>query len=154
METTVFAALEQALSTNAMKAYIYRLPFSSRFRLCGCADETVDHLVSCCSYLVQREYKGRHDAVASLIHWTLAKEMKFPVHECWWKHSPCGVLDNDNCKLLCDFAIITDAYVYHKHPDITFVDKHSDSVYFIDVATHMYLGIQGFHLRLSKNPVC
>jgi len=134
MEATVFAAQEQALSTNAIKAHIYGLPCSSRCRLCGCADETVDHLVSCCSYLVQREYKGRHDAVASLIHWTLAKAMKFPVHDCWWKHSPCSVLDKDNCKLLWDFTIVTDACIHHNCPGITFVDKRSDSVFLIDVA--------------------
>ena len=90
--------------------------------------------ISCCSYLVQREYKGRHDAVASLIHWTLAKAMRFPVHDCWWKHSPCSVLDKDNCKLLWDFTIVTDACIHHNRPDITFVDKRSDSVFLIDVA--------------------
>ena len=75
MEATVLAAQEQALSTNAIKANIFRMLCSPKCRLCGCADETVDHLVSSCSYLVQREYKGRHDAVASLVHWRLAKEV-------------------------------------------------------------------------------
>ena len=55
MEATVFAAQEQVLSTNAIKVHINRLPCSSTCRLCGYADETGDHLVSCCSYLVQRE---------------------------------------------------------------------------------------------------
>ena len=68
MEATAFAAQEQALSINAIKANIFRMPCSLKCRLCGCADETVDHLVSSCSYLVQREYKDRHDAVASLVH--------------------------------------------------------------------------------------
>ena len=40
----------------------------------GVADETVDHLISGCSFLVQREYKGRHDAIASLIYWTFLKQ--------------------------------------------------------------------------------
>jgi len=57
------------------------LECSPKCRLCGCADETIDHLVSGCSYLVQREYKGRYDAVGSLVHWKLAKEMKFPVQD-------------------------------------------------------------------------
>jgi len=49
--------------------------------ICGGADETIDHLVSCCPVLVQREYKLRHDRVAShvRIHWMLTKQAGFPV---------------------------------------------------------------------------
>ena len=61
MEGLLFAAQEQALSTNAIKAHIYHSQCSARCRLCGGADETIDHLVSCCPVLVQWEYKPRHD---------------------------------------------------------------------------------------------
>ena len=68
LEGLAFAAQEQALSSNSIKAHIYKLPSSSICRLCGMVDETVDHLISSYSY-----FKGRHDAIASLIHWTLLK---------------------------------------------------------------------------------
>ena len=100
LEGLICAAQEQALSTNAIKAHIYNLPCSPKCRLCGIADETVDHLVSSCSYLVQREYKGRHDAIASLIHWTLLKQAGCQVCSLWWRHTPTTVWKNDEWKVL------------------------------------------------------
>jgi len=98
------------------------------------ADETVDHLISSCSYLVQREYKGRHDAITSLIHWTLLKQAGVQVETPWWKHAPTAVLDINDFKLLWDFTIITDFVIYHNFPDITLVRKPSNEVFLIDVA--------------------
>jgi len=46
MEGIIFAPQEQALSTNAIKANIYKMPCSAKCRLCGTMDETIDHLVS------------------------------------------------------------------------------------------------------------
>jgi len=40
MEGFTFAAQEQAVSTNAIKAHIYHSQISARCRLCGLADET------------------------------------------------------------------------------------------------------------------
>ena len=45
LQGLICAAREQALSTNAIKAHIYNLPCSLKCRLCGIADETVDHLI-------------------------------------------------------------------------------------------------------------
>jgi len=64
LEGLVFAAQEQALSTNSIKVHLYKLPCSPKCRLCGMADETVDYLISSCSYLVQQEYKEKHDAIS------------------------------------------------------------------------------------------
>ena len=33
-------------------------------RLCGDRDETINHIISECSKLAQKEYKARHDWVA------------------------------------------------------------------------------------------
>ena len=64
------------------------LPTAPTCRLCGSANETVDHLTSCCTFLVQREYRKRHDKVASLIHWHIMKLNGFSVSEDWWSHLP------------------------------------------------------------------
>jgi len=134
MEGLIFAAQEQALSTNAIKAHIYRTSCSARCRLCGSFDETIDHLVSCCTVLAQREYKSRHDNVASHVHWMLAKHAGFPVQDNWWKHSPSRVCENGSYKLLWDFSIVTDASLQHNRPDITMVFKHTNEVCLIDIA--------------------
>ena len=57
------------------------------------ADETVDHLISSCSFLVQLGYKGSHDATAFLIHWTLLKQAGVQVQTPWWKHVCSALLD-------------------------------------------------------------
>ena len=124
----------QALLTNAIKAHIYNLPCSPKCRLCGIADETVDHLISSCSYLVQREYKGRHDSVASLLHWTLLKQAGCHLQSPWWRHTPSAVWENDEYKVLWDFTIVTDTPIRHNRPDITLVRKISGEVYMVDVA--------------------
>jgi len=112
MEGLVFAAQEHAVPTNAIKEHIYCSQSSARCRLCG-LDETVDHLVSCCPVLAQREYKPRHDHVASHVHWLLAKQAGFPASDVWWKHTLSQVCENNTCKLLWDFSLVTDASLQH-----------------------------------------
>jgi len=133
LESLICAAQEQALSTNAIKAQIYNLPCSPKCRLCGIADETVDHLASSCSYLVQREYKGRHDAIASLIHWTL---LKLAGCSLWWRHTPTTVWENDEYKVLWDFTIVNNSAIRHNRPDIVLMRKTSNDhkIFMIDVA--------------------
>ena len=37
-------------------------------RLCGVRDEIINHIISECSKLAQKEYKTRHDWVIKVIH--------------------------------------------------------------------------------------
>ena len=62
-EGLIFAAQDQALRTNAVKARMY-----------GSHDETVQHILCSCPKLAQTEYKKRHDVVGRVIHWKLCKE--------------------------------------------------------------------------------
>ena len=75
-EGSLFVAQEQALSTNAIKAHVYRMSCALyTCRLCSVHDGTVDHLVRGCSFLSQCEHKKRHDKVAGFIHvhWKLSE---------------------------------------------------------------------------------
>lgn len=47
--------------------------------MCQQKDETVTHLVSECSKMVQSEYKGRHNRVAAEVHWGLAKKYGYNI---------------------------------------------------------------------------
>ena len=51
------AAQEQAIRTNVIKARIDRTQEESKCRMCGRADETINHLLSECSKMAQKEYK-------------------------------------------------------------------------------------------------
>ena len=62
------AAQNSAIRTNHIKARIDKTQQNSKFRLCGDRDETINHIISECSKLAQKEYKVRHDWVGKVIH--------------------------------------------------------------------------------------
>ena len=68
-EGMLFAAQEQALRTNSIKAKIDKQPVSPKCRLCGTKEETSMHLVSGCPKLAQKQYKRRHDNVVRRVYW-------------------------------------------------------------------------------------
>ena len=74
----------------------------------GDKDETVNHIVSECSKLAQREYKSRHDWVGKVIRWELCKKLNFHHTNKWYMHKPESALENDTHKILWDFKIQTD----------------------------------------------
>ena len=67
-EGLIFAAQDQALRTNAIKAKIENQNVSSKCRMCGSHDETVQHILCSCPKLAQTEYKKRRDVVGRVIH--------------------------------------------------------------------------------------
>jgi len=134
-ESTIIAAQDQAITTNNIRKIIYKENVSSLCRMCGKYDETIAHITSECPKLAQNEYKTwRHDQVARVIHWKLCEKWGFEKGETWYKHTPEKVLENEECKLLWDFSIQTDKKLEHNKPDITVVDKKSQTTLLIDPA--------------------
>ena len=72
-ECMLFAAQEQALRTNSIKAKIDKQQVSPKCRLCRTKEETVMHLVSGCPKQAQKQYERRDD-VARRVHWELYKK--------------------------------------------------------------------------------
>ena len=68
-ESLLIAEQDSALRINNIKARIDKTQQNSKCRLCGDRDETINHIISECSKLAQREYKARHDWVGKVIHW-------------------------------------------------------------------------------------
>ena len=66
-----------------------------RCGLCGDRDETINHIISECSKLAQKEYKIRHDWVVKVIHWKLCKKLKFDHMNKWYMHDLESVREND-----------------------------------------------------------
>ena len=60
-EGLIFAAQDQAPRTNAVKARIENQNVSSKCRMFGSHDETVQHILCSCPKLAQTEYKKRHN---------------------------------------------------------------------------------------------
>ena len=116
-----------------MKRKIFHLDTSPLCRLCGSTDETINHLISSCSFIAQTAYIKRHDQVAKFIHWKLAQCYGFEVVCQWWLYKPVCLMTNAAGTLMWDFTIVTDDQGTHNHPDITVFDKTSETVKFVDI---------------------
>ena len=67
-ESLQIAAQNNAVRTNHIKARIDKTQQNSKCRLCSDRDETINHIISECSKLAQKEYKTRHGWLAKVIH--------------------------------------------------------------------------------------
>ena len=114
---------------------IYQTQEDSKCRMCRKVDESINHIVSECPKLAQKEYKRRHDWVGKKIHWEVCKEEGFIVNEKWYEHLPEPVLQNEGCKILWDFITIqTDHVIEARRPDMIFVEKRNKCCKIIDFA--------------------
>ena len=130
----ILAAQDQALRTNLVKTKIDKTQNQPLCRMCMKTNETVDHIISGCCKLAQKEYKRRHDCVARALHWDLCKQAGFPHAGRWYEHSPEPVMENTNYKILWDFSIQTDHVIQARRPDLVFIDKKNKLCKIIDVA--------------------
>ena len=112
-----------AMRTNHIKMSIDKTQQSSKCRLCGDRDETINHIISGCSKLAQKEYKAKHDRVGKVIHWEMCKKFKFDYTNEWCMHNPAPVLENDSHKLLWDFNIQTDHLIPARRPDLIIINQ-------------------------------
>ena len=80
-EALLSAAQGQASRTNYVKYHIDRTCESPLCRLCGKRGEGVQHLVSGCEKLAQKEYKRRRDNVAKKGDWDLCKKNELDCKE-------------------------------------------------------------------------
>ena len=60
-ESIIVAAQNQSIRTNLVKAKIDKCRGDSLCRMCRKVDESIDHIISGCSKLAQKEYKRRDD---------------------------------------------------------------------------------------------
>ena len=133
-EALICASQEQAVRTNWVKHNIDKTAPSPLCRLCGNQMETVNHIVSGCEKLAQREYKRRHDNVAKMVHWKLCEKYGFKSNEKWYEHEPESVVENDRVKLLWDVNIQCDHIIEARRPDIVVINKQERSCLIIDIA--------------------
>ena len=61
IESLIVAAQNQSIRINLVKAKINKSQGDSVCTVCRKVDESIDHIVSGCSKLAQKEYKRRHD---------------------------------------------------------------------------------------------
>ena len=102
----IVAAQNQSIKTNLVKAKIDKSPKDTLCRLYKKADESIDHVVSGCSKLAQKEYKRRHDNLDKIVHWKLARKSNFESGAKSYEHEPESVLESEDYKILREFRPI------------------------------------------------
>ena len=122
-ESLLIAIPNNALKTNCIKARIDKTLQNSRCRLCDDRDETINHIISECRKLAQKEYKTRHGSVGTVIHWELCKKLKFDHTNKCYIHNPESVLENETHKLLWDFDIQTNHLISARRLDLIIIHK-------------------------------
>ena len=132
-ESLTVPAQNQSKRTNLVKAKIDKSQGYSLCRVCRKIDESIDRIVSGCSKLAQKEYKRRHDNLAKIVHWKIARKHNFEAGDKWYEHEPESVLQNQDYKILWDFSIQTDV-IEAQRPDLVVVDKKERSCKIIDFA--------------------
>ena len=133
-EALICAAQEQAIRTNYIKHKIDKTLNSPLCRMCGKRGESVQHTVSECEKLAQKEYKRRHDTVAKRIHWDLCKMNGLEQQEKWYEHSLEGSCENGDVKILWDINIQCDNVIEARRPDIVLINKKERHCIIIDIA--------------------
>ena len=133
-ESLIVAAQNQNIRTNLVKAKIDKSQGYSLCRVCRKIDESINHIVSGCGKLAQKEYKRRHNNLGKIVHWKLAKKCNFEAGDKWYEHEPESVLENEDYKILLDFSIQTDHVIEARRPDLVVVDKKERSCKIIDFA--------------------
>ena len=128
------AAQEQAVRTNLVKAKIDKTQEDSTCRMCGKADESINHLLSECSKMAQKEYKRRHDWIGRKIHWEVCRKYGLDTKDRWYEHEPQSVFENEEHKTLWDFSIQTDHVIEARRPDMIIVEKKNNKCQIIDFA--------------------
>ena len=127
-EILIVAAQNQNIGANVVKAKIEKSQGDSLCRVCRKVDEIIDHIVSDCSKLAQKEYKRRHDNLGKIVHWKLARKCNFEAGNKWYEHEPESVLENEDYKILWDFSIQTDHAIEAWRPDLVVVEKKRRTV--------------------------
>ena len=133
-ENVLVAAQSQSIKANLVKGKIDKSQGDSLCRVSRKVDESIDHIVSGCSKLAQKEYKRRHDNLEKIIHWKLARKCSFEAGDKCYEHEPQSVLENENYKILWDFSIQTDHVIEARRPDLVVIDKKERSCKIIDFA--------------------
>ena len=90
-ESLIVAAQNQSIRTNLVKARIDKSQGDSLCRMFRKVDESIDHIVSGCSRLAQKEYNRRHDNLGKIVYWKLARKCNFEAGDKWYEHEPASL---------------------------------------------------------------
>ena len=124
-ESLLIAAQHKALRTNHIKARIDKTQQNSKCRLCGERDENINHIISECSKLAQKEYKTKHNWMGNVMHKEMFKKWKFDHANKWYVHNRASIQENDTHKFQWNFDIQTDQIICARKLDLIIIKKEN-----------------------------
>ena len=119
----IFPAQEQAIGTNVIKEKIDKSQEQTICRMYSRANDTLNQIVSECSRLAQRECKRRNDRIRRRIHLKICRASVILFKSKLYEHQIKAVIENDCCKILCDFTAQTDYFTTARRLDMIFINK-------------------------------
>ena len=122
-EALQLAVQEQFIRTNNIKAKTDKTKENSKYRMCGKAEGTVNHALSKCNKLSQKEYKRRRDWFETKIHQKIYRKYGIEVKKKWYEHKLEVLMQNAKCKILWDSTIQKDHKICGRRPDVLVVKK-------------------------------
>ena len=112
-------------------------------RKCNNYTESIDHITAGCTTLTQSDYLQRHNQVAGIIHQEIAQKHGIIKDLTpYYKYHPESVVENNKIKLYFDRTILTNNTVEHNRPDITILDKTTNTVFLVDIAVPLARNMQ------------
>ena len=112
----------------------------------------MQHLISGCEKLAQKEYKRRHDNVAKKIHWDLCKKNGLEHTEKWYEHVPEGAVENEEVKVLWNIDVQCDNVMEARRPDIILIDRKEQKGIIIDISVPADVRVGGKKGENGKVP--
>jgi hypothetical protein len=131
------AIQDQVMATRSYRSHIIKDPNlnTTKCRMCGDNNETIEHIISGCRVLAPKEYINRHNNVAKIIHIELGLKYGYVTEkQPYYRYTPQEFIENERCKVYWDKNILTDRTTPHNKPDICLLDKTENKVYLIEVA--------------------
>ena len=110
--------------------------------------ESVEHLLSGCEKLAQKEYKSRHDNVTKEVLLDLCMKNGLKYTEKWYEHVPKGAVENEEVKMW-DINVQCDNVLEARRPNIL-IDKKERKGIIIDIAVLADLGVEEKERRKIK----
>lgn len=152
-EGSIHAIQDQMVPTRMHRKYIHKeVLATTKCRLCNAEEESVQHLISACTFLAPTAYLSRHNNVAKVIHQELCLKWGLTnVRTPHYKYEPDPVKENYQAKIYWDQTIVTDRAVQHNRPDIMFLDKQLKKVWLLDISVPLDDNIgKAYREKVSK----
>ena len=121
-EALLYTAQEQGIRTNYVEHHIGKASEGPVYIMWKKKGESVQHLVSGCEKLVQKEYNREHNNAVKKVHQDLCKNNGLKHTGKWYEQIPEGTIENEEQKVLRNINVQCDSLTEGRRPDITLTD--------------------------------